>query len=103
MAPLARLLWASYERDQVDFKDLLSDDYDARFAKAYGTRLQAVKVLVAPAVQQGQGMAFTAEIAALYEALPTLLNCLEARAPGCGPHGAGQEVRHCCGAHRPQR
>jgi hypothetical protein len=82
VAPLARLLWASYERDQADFKDLLSDDYDARFAKAYGTRLQAVEALVAPAVQQAQGMTFTAEIAALYEALPTLLNPLEARAPG---------------------
>jgi hypothetical protein len=79
VAPLARLLWASYQRDKSDFVDLLPDDYTAAFDTDYTKKLGAVEKLVASAVQQAKGMVFTAEIEALYEALPELLNRLEAR------------------------
>ena len=79
VAPLARLLWASYQRDQADFVDLLPDDYNKAFDGSYPAALKAVEKLVAASVQQARGMVFTAEITALYEALPQLLNHLEAR------------------------
>lgn len=79
VAPLARLLWASYQRDQADFVDLLPDDYTAAFDADFAKKLGAVNKLVATSVQQAKGMVFTAEIEALYEALPELLNRLEAR------------------------
>ena len=79
VAPLARLQWASYQRDKADFIDLLPDDYTEAFDNGYTTALKAVEKLVASAVQQAKGMVFTAEIATLYETLPELLNRLEAR------------------------
>ena len=79
VAPLARLLWASYQRDRADFVDLLPDDYTEVFDTDFSSALKAVERLVASSVQQAKGMLFTAEIAALYEALPELLNRLEAR------------------------
>ena len=79
VAPLARLLWVSYQRDRADFVDLLPDDYTDAFDRAYTAGLKAVGKLVATSVQQARGMVFTADIAALYEALPQLLNRLEAR------------------------
>ena len=79
VAPLARLLWASYQRDRADFVDLLPDDYTKAFDTAYTNALGAVEQLVTSAVQQAKGMVLTAEMAALYAALPELLNRLEAR------------------------
>ena len=79
VAPLARLLWASYQRDQADFVELLPDDYTDTFDSAYTTGLKAVEKLVAASARQARSMVFTAEIAALYDALPQLLNRLEAR------------------------
>ena len=79
VAPLARLLWASYQRDQANFVDLLPDDYTAAFNTDFTKRLGAVEKLVASSVQQAKGMVFTAEIQDLYDALPELLNRLEAR------------------------
>jgi hypothetical protein len=79
VAPLAHLLWASYQLDEPDFAELLPEDYNAGFAKAYNAALVAVEQLVASWVQRAKGTAFTAELAALYEALPNLLNRLEAR------------------------
>ena len=79
VAPLARLLWASYLRDRADFVDLLPDDYTAAFDKAFPPKLAAVEKLVTSATQQAKGMVFTAAIDDLYAALPALLNRLEAR------------------------
>jgi hypothetical protein len=79
VAPLARLLWASYQRDRADFVDLLPDDYTAAFDADYTQKLGAVEKLVASSVQRAKGMVVTAGIEALYEALPELLNRLEAR------------------------
>ena len=79
LAPLARLLRASYVRDQPDFADLLPDDYTAVFLTAYDAQLQAVANLVGASVQQAKGMLFTQHIQALYDALPALLNRLAAR------------------------
>ena len=79
VAPLARLLWNSYQRDKADFVELLPDDYTVDFDRDYTKKLKAVEGLVDSSVQQAKGMVFTAEIAALYEALPNLLNRLEAR------------------------
>ena len=79
VTPLARLLWASYQRDKADFADLLPDDYNAAFDTDFTRKLGAVEKRVASSVQQAKGMVVTAEIEALYEALPELLNRLEAR------------------------
>jgi hypothetical protein len=79
VAPLARLLWASYQRDKDDFVELLPDDYTATFDTDFTKKLGTVEKLVASSVQQAKGMVFTAEIEALYEELPGLLNRLEAR------------------------
>ena len=79
VAPLARLLWASYQRDQSDFVALLPDDYTAAFDAAYSLKLKAVEKLVSSWVQQAKGMLFTATIQELYDELPELLNHLEAR------------------------
>lgn len=84
VAPLARLLWASYQRDKADFVDLLPEDYTADFGTDFTKKLEAVDKLVASSVQQAKGMVFTAEIEALYEALPELLNRLEARVRRAG-------------------
>ena len=84
VAPLARLQWASYQRDRADFVDLLPDDYTVAFDSTYTTALKAVEKLVASSVQQAKGMVFTAAIAALYDALPELLNRLEARVRRAG-------------------
>jgi hypothetical protein len=79
VAPLARFVWASYQRDKADFVDLLPDDYTADFDKDFAKKLGAVEQLVASSVQQAKGMVFTAQIEALYQELPELLNRLEAR------------------------
>jgi hypothetical protein len=79
VAPLARLLWASYQRDKADFVDLLPADYTPAFDADFTKKLGALDKLVASSVQQAKGMVFTAQIDTLYEALPELLNRLEAR------------------------
>ena len=79
VAPLARLLWASYQRDRADFVDLLPDDYTAAFDADFTQKLGAVEKLVVSSVQQAKGMLFTTQIQELYDALPELLNRLEAR------------------------
>ena len=79
VAPLARLLWASYLRDKADFVDLLPDDYTKTFDEAFPKKLEAVEKLVSSATQQAKGMVFTAAIQELYDGLPELLNRLEAR------------------------
>lgn len=79
ITPLARLVWASYQRDKADFVDLLPDDYTAAFDADFTQKLGMVNKLVASSVQQAQGMVFTAQIQELYDALPELLNRLEAR------------------------
>ncbi len=79
VAPMARLLWASYLRDKADFVDLLPDDYTKAFDEAFPKKLEAVEKLVSSATQQGKGMVFTAAIQELYDGLPELLNRLEAR------------------------
>lgn len=76
---LARLLWASYQRDRADFVDLLPDDYTDAFDEAFLKKLEAVVNLVSSATQQAKGMVFTAAIQELYDALPELPNRLEAR------------------------
>jgi hypothetical protein len=79
LAPLARLLRASYVRDQKDFADLLPDDYTAAFLTDYDLHLQAVEKLVNTSVQIAKGTLFTQKVQDTYDALPALLNRLEAR------------------------
>ena len=79
LAPLARLLRASYVRDQQDFADLLPDDYTAAFLTDYDLHLQAVEKLVDTSVQIAKGMMLTQKVQEAYDDLPALLNRLEAR------------------------
>ena len=81
VVPLAHLLWASYQRDKADFMDLLPEEYTTAFDTDFTTKLGAVERLVNSSVQQAQAQStmLTAERTDLYEALPELLNRLEAR------------------------
>ena len=79
LAPLARLLRASYLRDQAAFADLLPDDYTADFLLDFDKQLKAVEKLVAVSVQIAKGMVLTEKVQETYDALPELLNRLQAR------------------------
>lgn len=79
LLPLARLLRASYQRDRADFVDLLPEDYKPKFLADYDTAMQNVEKAVRSSVAVAQRGAITARIEALLEALPQLLNRLEAR------------------------
>jgi hypothetical protein len=79
LLPLARLLRASYQRDHADFVDLLPEDYKPKFLGDYNTAMQNVEKVTRSSVAVAQRGAITARIEALLEALPQLLNRLEAR------------------------
>lgn len=79
LVPLARLLRASYVRDQADFQQLLPGDYTAAFLTDYDQRLAAANALEATATQIGKRMLFTERIAAIYQQLPKQLDFLAAR------------------------
>jgi hypothetical protein len=79
LLPLARLLRASYQRDHADFVDLLPEDYKPKFLGDYNTAMQNVEKVMRSSVAVAQRGAITARIEALLEALPQLLNRLEAR------------------------
>jgi CRISPR/Cas system CSM-associated protein Csm2 small subunit len=79
LLPLARLLRASYQRDRADFVDLLPDDYKPTFLADYDTAVENVEAATRSSVAIAQRGTITARIDALLEALPQLLNRLEAR------------------------
>ncbi|MDQ2794116.1 MAG: hypothetical protein M3Y12_08925 [Bacteroidota bacterium] len=79
LLPVARLLRASYQRDRADFVDLLPEDYKPKFLADFDTALTAVEKAVRSSVAVARRGTITARIDALLEALPQLLNRLEAR------------------------
>ncbi|RYU79291.1 DNA repair protein RecN [Hymenobacter persicinus] len=79
LVPLARLLRASYVRDQADFRALLPDDYTAAFLTDYDQRYAAADALEETSVQIAKAAAFTQRLRELYEQLPQQLDFLEAR------------------------
>ena len=85
LVPLARLLRASYVRDQADFKALLPDDYTAAFLTDYDQRLTAADNLEATSVQIARRMVFTDRIRQVYQQLPQLLDFLAARVRRAAP------------------
>lgn len=79
LVPLARLLRASYVRDQADFQELLPEDYTAAFLSGYDAHVAAADALEATSVQIARRMVFTERIEAVYKGLPRTLDFLEAR------------------------
>jgi molybdopterin converting factor small subunit len=79
LLPLSRLLRASYQRDNADFVDLLPEDYNPKFLANYDAAVLAVEKAVRSSVAVAQRGTITARIETLLEALPQLLNRLEAR------------------------
>ncbi|MDB5267972.1 MAG: hypothetical protein JWP58_1012 [Hymenobacter sp.] len=79
LLPLSRLLRASYQRDRDDFVDLLPEDYKPKFLEKYDAATLAVEKAVRSSVAVAQRGTITARIETLLEALPQLLNRLEAR------------------------
>ncbi|MBG8553300.1 hypothetical protein [Hymenobacter guriensis] len=80
LVPLAKLLREQYTRDKADFVDLLPDEYTDAFLTEYDRRLAAAGKLVSQLVRQGQAAAIGQRLKEKGEALPALLNRLEARA-----------------------
>lgn len=79
LLPVARLLRASYVRDQTDFQDLLPEDYRPAFLKDFDAASAAVEGLQRSSVAVAGRQLVTQRIAGLLESLPQLLNRLEAR------------------------
>ena len=79
LLPLARLLRTSYVRDRADFVDLLPEDYKPKFLADYDAAANNVKEVTRSSVGIAQRQTITARIDALLDALPQLLNRLEAR------------------------
>ncbi|MBF9222726.1 hypothetical protein [Hymenobacter ruricola] len=79
LLPVARRLRASYVRDQPDFRELLPEDYKPKFLADYDAAVLAVEKAVRSSVAVARRGAITARIETLLEALPQLLNRLEAR------------------------
>ncbi|GAA4040833.1 hypothetical protein GCM10022409_28530 [Hymenobacter glaciei] len=79
LLPIARLLRASYQRDRADFVDLLPEDYKPKFLADYDAAVGAVEQATRSSVAVARRQTITARIDALLEALPQLLNRLEAR------------------------
>jgi len=79
LLPLARLFRASYLRDQADFVDLLPDDYKPKFLTDFDKAVAAVGKVVRSSTSIAQRQLVTQRIEGLVEALPRLLNRLEAR------------------------
>jgi hypothetical protein len=79
LLPVARLLRASYLRDQADFVDLLPDDYTPKFLANFDAALAAVGQVVRSSTSVAQRQLITQRIEGLVDKLPRLLNRLEAR------------------------
>lgn len=79
LLPISRLLRASYLRDRTDFVDLLPDDYKPKFLADYDEAAVAVEKATRSSVGIARRQTITARIDGLLEALPQLLNRLEAR------------------------
>jgi vacuolar-type H+-ATPase subunit I/STV1 len=79
LLPVARLLRASYVRDRADFVDLLPEDYTPKFLTNFDNAIEAVEKVVRSSVSVAQRQVVTQRIEGLVEALPRLLNRLEAR------------------------
>ena len=79
LLPIARLLRASYLRDRDDFVALLPEDYKPKFLADYDTAIKGVEKATRSSVGAARRQTITARIDALLEALPQLLNRLEAR------------------------
>jgi hypothetical protein len=85
LLPVARLLRASYLRDQADFVDLLPDDYTPKFLSNFDQAINDVQKVVRSSTSIAQRQVITQRIEGLVDKLPRLLNRLEARvrrAPG---------------------
>ncbi|MDO7877263.1 hypothetical protein Q5H93_21135 [Hymenobacter sp. ASUV-10] len=79
LLPVARLLRASYLRDQADFVDLLPDDYQPKFLADFDKAIENVGKVVRSSTSIAQRQVVTQRIEGLVDALPRLLNRLEAR------------------------
>ncbi|MBO2009807.1 hypothetical protein [Hymenobacter negativus] len=79
LLPVARLLRASYVRDQADFQDLLPEDYKPDFLKDFDKASAAVENVQRSSVAIAERQLVTQRIEGLLQALPQLLNRLEAR------------------------
>ena len=79
LLPVARLMRASYLRDQADFVDLLPEDYRPKFLADFDKAIGAVQKVVRSSTSIAQRQLVTQRIEGLVEALPRLLNRLEAR------------------------
>ena len=79
LLPVARLLRTSYVRDQAAFQELLPEDYKPAFLKDFDAANAAVEKVQRSSVAIAERQLVTQRIAGLLEALPTLLNRLEAR------------------------
>ena len=89
LLPLSRLLRASYVRDEKDFQALLPADYTAKFLTGFDQATEAVEKVVRSSVAVAQRQVITARIAAGLDALPGLLNRLEARVRRATPLTVG--------------
>jgi hypothetical protein len=79
LLPVARLLRASYVRDQTDFQELLPEDYQANFLIDFDISILTVEQAVRSSVTIAERQLITARITTLLDGLPNLLNRLEAR------------------------
>lgn len=79
LLPVARLLRASYVRDQADFVELLPDDYTPAFLSNFDKAIEAVGKVVRSSVSIAERQVITQRIEGLVDKLPRLLNRLEAR------------------------
>ncbi len=79
LLPVARLLRASYVRDQADFQDLLPEDYTPAFLSSLDAAMAAVEGVQRSSVAIAERQLVTERIAGLLESLPQLLNRLDAR------------------------
>ena len=79
LLPVARLLRASYQRDQSDFVDLLPEDYKSKFLTDFDKAALAVEEAVRSSVAVAQRGLVAAHVETLLAGLPQLLNRLEAR------------------------
>ena len=85
LVPLARLLRTSYVRDQPAFANLLPAVYTDAFLTGYDQRTAAAEAVVRSSVAIAQRQLITQRLAGQLDALPVLLDHLEARLRRAAP------------------